>query len=115
MLREILDLEQRPTFRTARMIGYKLRLWGQYPALVHEPGEVVHGLAFDKATELDAQKLAAYETNNYQSTPCNIEALDSNGQETTLEGYVFKYCGDPLELSDGSFDLDVWLAQMRRK
>jgi hypothetical protein len=40
------------------LLGYSLKLWGQYPALVDgPPGAVVEGWVYDTAYEFHAERL----------------------------------------------------------
>lgn len=114
ILGEILDLPTPLVLRPAWIVGYRMRLWGQYPAVVNEAQTVVRGTAFEVTTEGHAAKLAAYETSNYCPAPCYINTME-DGEESQSDGYVFKFCGNPNDLSDGEFDLDQWLHLMRRK
>lgn len=60
------------------------------------------------------ERLAAYETNNYRADPCRIRYTD--GKEPIEEfGYTFKFRGDQKELTEGVFDLRVWLKRMERE
>nr|POF15357.1 hypothetical protein CFP56_42246 [Quercus suber] len=129
ILREILQQHDRPLLRPAWIMGYRLRLWGQYPALIDASQEVVKGLVFEVPDEASAAKLAAYETDNYWPAPCRINFSEDNGEEQdqsvsgeeeggedrSVSGFVFKYCGNSNDLSDGEFDLDRWLQLIRRK
>ncbi|CAJ2501524.1 Uu.00g043770.m01.CDS01 [Anthostomella pinea] len=114
LLADILDLPVAPVLRPARVIGYHLELWGQYPALVCGPTDaVVRGSAWEVPDEEAAGKLAAYETNNYDAVPCNVyESSDSDDGEQRVPGFTFVFCGDRADLTEGSFDLDVWLRRM---
>ncbi|KAJ5565761.1 hypothetical protein N7535_007399 [Penicillium sp. DV-2018c] len=113
MVREILGLENEPELRPARLSGYKCKLWGQYPALLDAPDSVVEGAVYHVKTVEHGERLAAYETKNYQADPCRIRYTD--GKEPADDvGYTFKFKGDQNELSDGTFDLRVWLERMGR-
>ena len=115
MLGEILDLPSKPVLRPAHGIGYELRLWDQYPALVDGPGgATVEGSAFDAPDEAAAKKLVSYETKNYRPEPCNIRFREGDEQHL-VDGYTFKSCGNAKDLSDGLFHLDVWLKRMGRR
>lgn len=101
MVREILDLETNPDFRSASISGYECKLWGQYPALVD-------GIVYRVQTVEGAKRLAAYETSNYCPQDCCIRR--TGGQDPGQEdGYVFKYVGDRKDMSEGVFDLGIWL------
>ncbi|KJX98216.1 poly(A) polymerase pla1 like protein [Zymoseptoria brevis] len=114
ILSEVLGLDSVPVLRPARIVGYELKLWGQYPALVDGPaGAVVQGSLFEVVDEDAAARLANYETKAYRPRPCSIR-LENEGDEEAVDGYTFKYGGDTRELSEGSFDLEVWLMRMGR-
>jgi hypothetical protein len=110
VLSDVLGLKSPPALRPARIVGYKVRLWGQYPALSSEPDGHLQGLAFEVPDEASASRLAKYETNSYRPKSCiiEIEDTDGNGQTTKVNGYVFEFCGNPNDLSDGTFDLERW-------
>ncbi|PWY94337.1 hypothetical protein BO94DRAFT_532280 [Aspergillus sclerotioniger CBS 115572] len=100
MIAEILGLDEEPTLRPAYIMGYRCKLWGQYP--------VYHVRSVE-----DGEKLAAYETNNYRASPCIIMYTD--GKEPVKEyGSTFKFVGNKKDLSEGVFDLRVWLKMMGR-
>ncbi|KAL7924401.1 hypothetical protein ACQKWADRAFT_268403 [Trichoderma austrokoningii] len=112
MLREILGLKTRPQFQPATITGYECKLWGQYPALLDAPGKVVHGVVYHVETVEHGERLASYETNNYRADRCNISYIDGSDDDL---GYVFKFVGNPRDLSDGTFDLKTWLKRMKRE
>jgi hypothetical protein len=59
LLSEILGLPEKPTLRPATLVGYSLKLWGQYPALLDgPPGVVVEGMVYDVEHENQAERLA---------------------------------------------------------
>ncbi|KAL3477185.1 hypothetical protein BJX99DRAFT_127592 [Aspergillus californicus] len=113
MLRDVLELDSKPELRTASMIGYKCKMWGQYPALVDAPNEVVHGYVYDVETREHAERLAAYETSNYRVDPCCITYTDGK-EPVECYGNTFMFDGNVQDLSEGSFDLGVWLRRMKR-
>lgn len=115
MLRDILGLEEKPVLRPALINGYTCKLWGQYPALVRQqaPDENVAGAVYQVRTGEDAQKLAYYETSNYRPGPCSIRYTDGK-EPTTDECHAFVFVGNPKSLSDGEFDIGMWLKRMGR-
>lgn len=116
MLLEILGLDpdSKPELRPGRIYGYSTKLWGQYPALVNGPaGSVVEGMVYNVRTTEAGDKLAAYETRNYKTRPVWITYLDGKQPEKE-RGMAFLFAGDPEELSEGEFDLKVWLRRMGR-
>lgn len=114
ILSEVLGLNSKPVLEPASVIGYGLKLWGQYPALVdNASSEAVHGSMFEVPNEFAAAKLAYYETNAYRPKPVSI--YTRNGPEEVIyEGFTFLYAGNPADLSDGAFELDTWLRRMGR-
>lgn len=111
---EILSLPEKPILRPAKLVGYSLKLWGQYPALVDGPtGAVVEGMVCDIQTQKHAERMAEYETSAYRPMACRIRFLDGN-EPREAGGTTFKYIGNPIDLSEGNFDLAVWLRRMRR-
>ena len=114
LLSEILGLPENPTLRPANIVGYSLKLWGQYPALINgPPGAVVEGMVYEVEHEEHAQRLAEYETQAYRPAPCLIRFVDGKEPEE-VTGTTFKYVGNPMDLSEGAFDLGVWLKRMGR-
>ncbi|KAJ5620715.1 hypothetical protein N7510_004699 [Penicillium lagena] len=66
MIREILELEDEPELRPARISGYTCKLWGQYPALLDASDSTVEGAVYHVQTVKDGERLATYETSNYR-------------------------------------------------
>lgn len=113
MVREILELETEPKLRPARISGYECKLWGQYPALVEAPDSAVVGTVYNVETIEHGVKLAIYETNNYRASPCRIHYTDGK-EPTNGFGYTFIFQGSKKDLSEGVFDLRIWLKRMGR-
>lgn len=112
ILSHILDLKQPPVLRPAKLIGYALTKWGQYPALIDgEPGEEVTGHAYLVGSIDDELKLARYETNAYEPVTCLIEFTDVQGPVQEY-GMTFRYAGDDEALKAGKFDRKLWELQM---
>jgi hypothetical protein len=81
---------------------------------VEESDSVVEGAVYILQTVADAQKLADYETRNY--TPVVRDIRYSDGQSPAQQaGYVFLFTGNPNDLSEGTFNLKVWLRRMGRQ
>ncbi|KAJ5479857.1 hypothetical protein N7530_005366 [Penicillium desertorum] len=113
MVRDILGLETEPELLPARLLGYQCKLWGQYPTLLDAPDSEVEGAVYHVKTVEHGERLAAYETKSYQASPCRIHYTD--GKEPADEvGYTFKFEGNKKDLSDGNFDLRIWLKRMGR-
>ena len=116
LLSEILELPHRtPKLRPAQLIGFKIKLWGQYPALVGGfTGAVVDGMVYEVESEAQAERLAEYETRAYEATPCRIRFTDGE-EPVEASGTTFEYGGNPLDISEGEFDLGIWLRRMGRE
>lgn len=112
VLSHILDLEEQPVLRPAKITGYALADWGQYRALVNgEPGQEVTGYAYLVESIEDELQLARYETNAYEAAPCRIRFAD--GRDPAQEqGMTFRYAGDDEALKAGRFDRRLWELQM---
>ncbi|KAK3707777.1 hypothetical protein LTR37_011954 [Vermiconidia calcicola] len=114
ILSEVLNLDRPPILKPAYISGYELRLWGQYPAIVDgQTCQVVEGKIFEVSDATAAGRLAEYETKNYWPARCTVRFHGAAGEEM-VEGWTFKFCGRLSELSEGSFDLGLWLRRMRR-
>ncbi len=114
LLSEILSLSETPRLRRAKLIGYSLKLWGQYPALIDGPtGGVVEGMVYNIEDAKHTERLAEYETRAYHPSPCWIYFTDGREPEEAV-GSTFKYGGNPMDISEGKFDLDTWLREMGR-
>jgi hypothetical protein len=114
MLTEILDLDAKPNLRPGYIIGYSAKLWGQYPALKDSPpGNIIESIVFDVQTVEQGTRLAEYETRAYGVKPCFIKYTDDK-EPASAYGNVFMFVGDERELSEGEFDLKLWLQRIGR-
>ncbi|KAJ5208950.1 hypothetical protein N7449_003329 [Penicillium cf. viridicatum] len=108
---QVLKSSERPRImRRARVTGFEIKLWGPYPALLDgEPFRSVDGMAYEILSKTELDRLAAYETDKYQLTPCSIDLLnDDDSVEKTIEGVAFMGDGQQDELREGTFDLKQW-------
>ncbi|CRG82977.1 hypothetical protein PISL3812_00325 [Talaromyces islandicus] len=110
MLRDVLGLQSGPKFRPASILVYECKLWGPYPALIDAPGLSAEGAVYHVQTVEHGERLAAYETDNYQARPCRIHYLDKEEPSQDL-GYTFMFVGNTQDLSEEVIDLrcQVWL------
>lgn len=135
-LQSVLSCSDRPVLRPARLEGYKMQMWGAYPALIPpspppsiatdaDEGEahdivgakdVVGGVLFEPSEFEHAgnvhERSHAYEGANYERTTCLV---DVKGQTTKVCANTFVWVGDTNELTETrecGFDLREW--QMRR-
>lgn len=112
VLSHILDLHEEPVLRPAKITGYELASWGQYPALVDGgTGQEVTGHAYPVQSTEDELKLARYETDAYEAVPCWIRFADGRDPASEL-GLTFKYAGDDESLKAGRFDRKLWELRM---
>lgn len=113
-LAEILNLAEKPKLRPAKLVGYKSKLWGPYPALVDGPTDaIVEGMVYQVQSENHANRLARYETNAYAPVSCQIRFTDGK-EPGEVSGMTFKYVGNPVDIDDGQFNLTDWLQSMGR-
>ncbi|KAE8314589.1 hypothetical protein BDV41DRAFT_533295 [Aspergillus transmontanensis] len=111
-LQRIIDLTEEPKLRRAKVIGYNIAKWGDYPALINgEQGQVASGYAYLVRSEEEAGKLAEYETRAYKVAPCRIFFRDGE-EPKEVGGKVFMYTGDAQALLEGRFDRKLWERQM---
>ncbi|KAG9496292.1 hypothetical protein J7337_012878 [Fusarium musae] len=114
MLADVLRLEEKPKLRSAKIVGYSKKLWGQYPALQNGPQDAeVSGAVYHVQSAAHAKRLAEYETNSYRAKPCLIQY--TYGKKPAEEfGHVFMFVGNPRDLQEGEFDLKRWLKRVGR-
>ncbi|CAD6586703.1 MAG: hypothetical protein ASARMPREDX12_003763 [Alectoria sarmentosa] len=115
-LSNILEKTVEPSsLRPALIIGYSCELWGTYKVLVDGPmGAIVEGAAYEVQSEEDETRLAAYETNAYETASCLINLKTEKGGSTpqTISGKTFRYAGDPKALREKRFDRKLWVKNM---
>lgn len=116
-LASILRLPEPPVMRPAKVVGYHIKLWGPYPALlVGPPLQPVEGLAYEVQSQEQLDRLSAYETSKYRIKACMIKFPSENGgEEERVRGKVFVWNGESEELREGNFSLEKWLQQRKRK
>lgn len=72
-LSELLRLPGKSNSRPAKLIGYYMKLWGQYPAIVDGPsGAIIEGMVLEIESEKHGVRLAEYETDASTTTICRI-------------------------------------------
>ncbi|KAJ5175666.1 uncharacterized protein N7482_001543 [Penicillium canariense] len=104
-----------PIMSRARVIGYEIKPWGPYPALVDgESRQPVDGMAFEILSKTQLDRLVSYETEIYQLQPCLIDILEHDSSvERTVDGVTFMWNGQRAELQEGKFDLKDWKKEKR--
>jgi gamma-glutamylcyclotransferase (GGCT)/AIG2-like uncharacterized protein YtfP len=129
-LAKVLGRAEIPDLIPAKVIGYKIMMWGQYPALLDKPYSTVYGMTFEVQTPEEVKRLGAYETDRYRNDSCIIylksdederrgrtfvwrgEGNELMGDEDEMRGRTFVWRGEQDELKEGEFDLKDW--QMKR-
>lgn len=105
VLRRALQLGERPVLTPAMIVGYKIKMWGPYPALLGgDESDVVRGMAYGVERSTGRDRLQAYKTNRYRTELCSIHTEDKR----RLGGSTFVWDSDVSELKDGTFDLEDW-------
>ncbi|KAI9899428.1 hypothetical protein N3K66_005889 [Trichothecium roseum] len=112
ILRHVIDLEEEPQFRPARIVGYELASLGQYPALIDNiNGNEVTGHAYLVQTREQEAQLALYETDAYKEHYCIIKFTDEK-DPVEVYGNTFMYAADAEALKEGRFDRKLWQIRM---
>ncbi|OQE87196.1 hypothetical protein PENNAL_c0020G01362 [Penicillium nalgiovense] len=96
-------LEQPPVMGRARVTGFEIKLWGPYPAPLEKPLHSVEGVACEILSQMQLDRLAAYETDKYRLRPCLIDLLDSDDNiQKDIEGVTFMWNGQQNELREAT-------------
>ena len=107
-LTQVLRLGSPPVLRPASIVGYSIKMWGPYPALIDgPPGNVVNGMAYEVQNEDHEKRLACYETDAYRCAPCFIKP-GAGGEGVFGKTFVWADDANDKDLSPGSFDLEAW-------
>ena len=107
-LKKVLRLKSPPVLRPASVVGYSIKLWGPYPALIDgPPGNVVNGVVYEVQQEEHEKRLSYYETDAYRCVSCSIKPGEGGAQ---ISGKTFVWADDPNDedLSVGTFDFEAW-------
>ncbi|OJJ33304.1 hypothetical protein ASPWEDRAFT_174715 [Aspergillus wentii DTO 134E9] len=104
VLQTVLDLSEPPKTQSGSIYGFKVKMWGIYPAVVPQKEGKVPGTVWRISTADQLRKLSEYETAAYTRCSCEVY-LDSG--EVLGDSQTFCWGGDPKskELEDGQFDL----------
>ncbi|KAI0097607.1 hypothetical protein GGR51DRAFT_577906 [Nemania sp. FL0031] len=100
--------------QNASITGWKVRMWGPYPALVPADDGTARGLAWLCEKPEYVPRLASYESDAYRMAYCDISvpAADGNGVEILRNARTFVTALDDNELEDGEFNLDEYRQMM---
>ncbi|KAJ5178916.1 hypothetical protein N7492_002126 [Penicillium capsulatum] len=99
-----------PVLHRAILTGYRIKLWGPYPALVEgQASDFVDGMVCEFLSPTELDRLASYETDKYRRLSCLVEVLNDDGSvKETVEAITFAWNGGQDELREGTFDLKQW-------
>lgn len=105
ILQSVLGLPELPQLTHGKISGFRIKLWGRYPALVSAEGGEVVGMVWQVQTEEQFRQLQRYETSAYTWCDCNVDMADGGRVEGAR---TFRWRGDSRELKDGVFDFVRW-------
>lgn len=89
-LSRILGLQNEPVLKAATICRGKLKMWGQYRALIDgDDRDRVDGWMYVVENKEHEDTLRAYETCNYEVVRCDITL---EGEEA-VKGLTFRFCG----------------------
>ncbi|KAJ2982241.1 hypothetical protein NUW58_g6486 [Xylaria curta] len=111
VLRRVCQIDDQNTItmiKDARIRGWKIKMWGPYPALVpaakdHE----VQGVAWLCNKSEHVARLSTYETAAYRMAYCDVSipSADGEGVDVIKNARTFVSTEDPITLEDGRFDV----------
>ncbi|KAI0392850.1 hypothetical protein F5Y17DRAFT_434921 [Xylariaceae sp. FL0594] len=110
-LKRILDLDEEPVLRPAKVVGYQLSSWGQDPAMIDGCRKEVSGFAYKVQTTEHEFKLARYLTSAYQLRPCRISFTDGV-EPHKVSGRTFMLARDAKTQQAGEFGRVRWELSM---
>ncbi|OAX83527.1 hypothetical protein ACJ72_02102 [Emergomyces africanus] len=111
-LATILGDEESLVLRPAKVLGYKLMLWGVHLVLTDGSSAAeVPGMAFRVESPLHARKLRGYMADVLKVESCRIHFDDENEDAKVIDGFAFIWDGTMSELrnipaNDGEPSLD---------
>ncbi|PGH09603.1 hypothetical protein AJ79_05659 [Helicocarpus griseus UAMH5409] len=83
--------------RRAKVVGYKLMLYGAHPALTDGPTTAeVRGMAFHVSLPSHARRLRGYATESFAAEACRIHFED--GEKEVVDGFTFMWDGKSSDL-----------------
>ncbi|KAH8588147.1 hypothetical protein B0O99DRAFT_601048 [Bisporella sp. PMI_857] len=104
VLQSVLGLSDVPRLRKGTIKGFRMKMWGIYPAILDDQEGEVTGMIWKCDQESHFLRLQGYETKAYTWTYCDVNLEDGG-----ILGLCRTFCwaGDvnSKDLDDGSFDL----------
>ncbi|KAJ5158674.1 uncharacterized protein N7500_008325 [Penicillium coprophilum] len=105
---------QTPKTRKAKLVGYALAKWGDYPMLIDgEHDQEIPGCRYIVQTDEETRRLVYDETNAYKEAHGLIYFIDEEPSEAL--GKTLVYAGDAHSLLEQRSDRHLWLHQMTGK
>lgn len=106
VIQAILALCETPKTSPATLSGFKIKMWGIYPALIpSDPSDQVVGCTWKVDNENHFKRLAAYETAVYTWVECEAH-LDNEVILKDCRTFCWAGSPDSKELEEGNFDLE---------
>jgi gamma-glutamylcyclotransferase (GGCT)/AIG2-like uncharacterized protein YtfP len=105
VIQAVLSLPELPLTKPATIFGFRIKMWGIYPALIPSTSGQVVGFVWEVDSEKHFERLAAYETAAYTWIECEA-VLDDGTARTDCRTFCWAGNADSNELEDGSFDLE---------
>lgn len=97
-LLDMLDISSSVVLASAKIRSGKVKMWGQYRALVDASEEdEVDGHIFVVESKEQEDVLRRYEGGRYEVVRCGIKI---DGEEKAVEGLTFRFCGEESELRE---------------
>ncbi|KAK6363027.1 hypothetical protein TWF730_000476 [Orbilia blumenaviensis] len=109
VLQRILRLPEEPTLDPVQIYGYKVKLWGPYPALAKNDSSdgglppVLGGCAYEVTEKSQLERLKTFKGKNFALEKVKIHDISpETGKPREREGATFVWSGLPGLLKDGS-------------
>jgi gamma-glutamylcyclotransferase (GGCT)/AIG2-like uncharacterized protein YtfP len=104
VLQSVLGLGYLPSVAKGTAVGFSMKMWGIYPALIPSEGGRISGTVWKVESESHFLRLQEYETGAYSWCLCNVEL---EGGEVLHGCRTFCWAGDvhSRDLEEGIFDL----------
>ncbi|KAI8952895.1 hypothetical protein F4801DRAFT_577149 [Xylaria longipes] len=114
---EIEDKDSLTLRKNASIEGWKIKMWGPYPALVPATTDdegTVKGMVWLCEELKHVMRLCTYESNAYRMAYCDVSTTNADGTsaEVIKNARTFVFNQNPDELADGSFDTARYYQEM---
>lgn len=105
VLQAVAQLANSPRIRSGLVRGFRVKMWGIYPAVVPDEHGVVAGTVWHTDDRSHLLRLQEYETRAYKLCDCEVELEEGH---RILASKIFCWAGeaDSPELGEGVFDFE---------